>query len=327
MTIKEAVLQCLDDHKGLANSTEVYNLILEKKNFNFSKDSKTPINTISALLGDFIRLGDTRVKRVKQEGGVYAYYLTKHEQHIGTESFADNSESSANRIDKPKTYHERDLHKLLSSFLKESGIYSKTIFHESSNGKDSNQIWTHPDMVGIQFFKLQSSASQSLLKATNQVDSFSMFSYELKREINNDTDLKQAFFQAVSNSSWATYGFLVAFEYSGNLLLEMERLNQAFGIGIIKLNANPYKSTILFHPTKRKIDFKTVDKLCKINKDFEKFIEQTEKLITAVDRYYASTVKELDEFCDDCFQNDSEFINYCKDKHIPIDEKVENQTV
>ncbi len=99
----------------------------------------------------------------------------------------------------------------------------------------------------------------------------------------------------------------------------MERLNQSFGIGIIKLNANPYQSRVLFPAKYRDLDFKTIDKLCKINKEFEKFIEQTEKLMTAEERYYKSTEKELNEFCDDYFANDSEVEKYCKDKHIPIE--------
>jgi hypothetical protein len=99
----------------------------------------------------------------------------------------------------------------------------------------------------------------------------------------------------------------------------MARLNQSFGIGVIELNANPYKSKILFSAAYRDLDFKTIDKLCKINGPFEKFIEQTEKLLTAEERYYKSTEKELDEFCDGYFNNDTEIEIYCKEKHIPID--------
>ena len=33
------------------------------------------------------------------------------------------------------------------------------------------------------------------------------------------------------------------------------------------------------------LDFKTIDKLCKMNKEFEKFIEQTEKLVTDTEKY------------------------------------------
>jgi len=209
----------------------------------------------------------------------------------------------------------------LSSYLKNTDTFSKTIFHEQSNGKDSNQIWTHPDMVGIKFLNLQTKASQNFLKSINRVDTFKMSSYELKKEVNSDSELKKAFFQAVSNSSWANYGYLVAFEFSDSLNEEMGRLNQSFGIGVMKLNANPYQSKILFPATYRDLDFKTIDKLCKMNSEFNKFIEQTEKLMTASEKYISGAEKELDEFCDDYFANDTEVEKYCRDKYIPTEEQ------
>lgn len=320
MTLKEAVLKSLEDINDITNYLSVCNHIIEKKYYDFG-NSKTPSATISAVLGDFIRNRDTRVKRIKQNGGTYSYYLTKNEQNIGIEVLSGSTEitTKVDKADKSKTYNERDLHKLLSSYLKNTGIYSKTVFHELSNGKDNNQIWTHPDMVGIKFLNLQTKTSQNFLKSINRVDTFKLSSYELKKEINNDSDLKKAFFQAVSNSSWANFGYLVAFEFSDSLLEEMERLNQSFGIGVIELNANPYQSKVLFPAKIRSLDFKTIDKLCKINKEFEKFIEQTEKLLTAEDRYYKSTEKELDEFCDDYFANDSEVEKYCIANHIPTE--------
>ena len=54
------------------------------------------------------------------------------------------------------------------------------------------------------------------------------------------------------------------------------------------------------------------------NKEFELFIELSEKLMTAENRYQKSTEKELAEFCDDYFENDTEFETYCKEKHIPM---------
>jgi uncharacterized protein len=322
MTLKEAVLISLEEIGKLTNYLEVYNHIISKKYYDFGA-SKTPASTVSAMLGDFIRNGDMRVKRIKQAGGTYSYYLTKNEDKISIEVLTGESveTKTAKKADTVKTYDERDLHKLLCSYLKNTGIYSKTIFHEiSTYGKDSNQTWSHPDMVGIKFLNLQSKASQTFLKAINRVDTFKMSSYEIKKEINNDSELKKAFFQAVSNSSWANFGYLVAFEISDSLTEEMERLNQSFGIGIIELNANPYKSKVLFTSKYRDLDFKTIDKLCKINRDFEKFIEQTEKLMTAEERYYKATEKELDEFSDRYFINDTEIEQYCKDRHIPIEE-------
>lgn len=326
MTIKEAILKSLDDIKGLANYLEVYDHIIKNDYYSFSI-AKTPAATISALLGDFIRNGDSRVRRIKQEGGSYLYYLTKNEQDIEIELLTNSVEEDLKKISKTKTksYNERDLHKLLSSYLKNTKIYSKTIFHEQSKfGKDNNQIWTHPDMVGVKFLNLQTKISQNFLKSINRVDTLKLSSYEIKKEINSDSDLKKAYFQAVSNSSWANYGYLVAFEFSDNLLDEMERLNQSFGIGIIELNANPYQSKILFPASYRDLDFKTIDKLCKINKDFEQFIEQTDRLLTAEERYYKSTEKELEEFCDNYFENDTEVEKYCRERNIPNGEENRN---
>lgn len=323
MTIKEAILKSLDGINGLSNYMEVYNHIVAKNYYDFGT-AKTPSATISALLGDFIRSGDTRVKRIKQENGSYAYYLTKNEQEIGIEILSGSTEKIIIKPPKSKvkSYDERDLHKLLSSYLKNTKIYSKTIFHEQSrHGKDNNQIWTHPDMVGIKFLNLQTKVSQNFLKSINRVDTFKLSSYEIKKEINSDSELKKAFFQAVSNSSWANYGYLVAFEFSDSLSDEMERLSQSFGIGIIELNANPFQSKVLLPPKYRDLDFKTIDKLCKINKEFETFIEHVDKLMTAQERYFKSTEKELDEFCDKYFESDTEVEEYCKEKHIPINEE------
>jgi len=317
MTIKEAILKSLEDIGVLTNYMEVYDHIVKHEYYHF-RTAKTPPATISAQLGEFIRNGDSRVKRIKQEGGSYAYYLTKNEQNIGVETLSATTETTAATLPKANTYYERDLHKLLSSYLNNTNIYSKTIFHEQSKqGKDSNQTWTHPDMIGVKFLNLQTKVSQNFLKSINRIDTFKLSSYEIKKEINSDADLKKAYFQAVSNSSWANYGYLVAFEFSDSLSDEMERLNQSFGIGIIELNANPYQSKVLFSARYRELDFKTMDKLCMINKEFEQFIEQTDRLLTAEERYYTSTEKELHQFCDDYLQSETDIEKYCKEKNIP----------
>lgn len=315
MTIKESILKSLEDMNRLANALEIYKHIVSKGYYEFG--AKKPAAIVSAMLGEFIKNGDSRIKRSKTSGENYKYYLTKIEKTVLIDQL--DSDKDQDKIKPRKNdYQERDLHKLLVSFLKNTNTYSKTIFHEqSSNSKDNHQKWIHPDMVGIQFLNLQSQTNQTFLKAINKLDIFKISSFEIKREINSDYELKKTFFQAVSNSSWANYGYLVAFEISDSLSDEMERLNQSFGIGIIELKANPYESKILFPAKYKDLDFKTIDKLCKINKEFERFIEQIEKLMTASDKYYKSTEKELDEFCDSYFLNDTEIDDYCKQKFIP----------
>jgi hypothetical protein len=155
------------------------------------------------------------------------------------------------------------------------------------------------------------------MKVLNKADTFKLTSYEIKKEIKTDYELKKCYFQAVSNSSWANYGYLVAFEISDDLKDEMERLNQSFGIGIIELKSNPYESKMLFQAKFKELDFKTIDKLCKVNEKYEKFIELIEKTLAVEKRYSSSIKKELDEFCDDYFKNDLEIKDYCENKNIP----------
>ena len=156
------------------------------------------------------------------------------------------------------------------------------------------------------------------MKILNKTDTFKLTSYEIKKDINTDYELKKSYFQAVSNSSWANYGYLVAFQISDNLKDEIERLNQSFGIGIIQLKSNPYESKILFQAKYNELDFKTIDKLCRVNEKYEKFIELTERILTIDERNYKSIENELDSFCDEYFINDSEVEIYCKEKAIPF---------
>ena len=202
---------------------------------------------------------------------------------------------------KVETYKERSLHRLLSNYLLNKNILSKTIFHETSNRADQAQKWVHPDMVGVEFNEFQELTTRSLLKAAETKEYIALYSYELKRTIENDHQLKEYFFQALSNSSWANYGYLVAFEISEDVMEEMERLNRSFGIGVIKLS--PYKddTTILFPARKNELDYYTIDKLCRINTDFKNFITRSTKVINAQTEELEDVKGGLLRFCDKGF--------------------------
>ena len=323
MTIKEAILKTLEDNKKTMNRTEVYKYICEKRYYDFYK-SKTPDETVSARLGDFIRNSDTRVKRVKNEKGVYNYYLAKYENEI---DFTNNQNDEKTKTIKIKNaYNERDLHKLISTYLNSKDIKTKTIFHEKSTKDDNAQIWTHPDMVGIKVVNYKNSTCKNFAKSVNSYEFFEISSYEVKKEIKSDTELKQFFFQAVSNSSWANYGYLVAFNINGNLFDEIKRLSQTFGIGVILLAANPFESKTISDAKKSDLDFKMIDKLCSNNIDFQSFIENVDKLISADEKYFSSVEKELTSYCDKYFGLDenTKIADYCKEKNIPYDDDIEN---
>lgn len=324
MTVKEAILRSLSELKKPVTSMEVYDYITTNKYYDFNHE--TADRTVSSRLGEFIAKGDIRVKRTKGENGRYLYYRTENENSINIDIISQPKPKTTKKA-KSKTYQERDLHKLLSSYLKSTDIFSKTILHEKSkNSKDKYQKWVHPDMIGIKFINLKREASQSLLKVANNESHFKFSSYELKKEIRNDYELKEYYFQAVSNSSWSNFGYLVALEIDDSLNEEMERLNQSFGIGIIELKSNPYESKLLYPSKFRELDFKTIDKLCNINEEFEEFIQKVENLLTADNKYIKATKEDFRRFCDPYFQNDSEIEKYCKDKNIPYNDDGENLT-
>ncbi len=104
MTVKEAILKSLEDLNGLATSMDVYNNIVKNKYCELKGD--TPSSTVSGLLGDFIRNGDIRVKRIKKAGETYSYYLTKNEQNIGIDILAGSANTVTAKTNKTKSYDE-----------------------------------------------------------------------------------------------------------------------------------------------------------------------------------------------------------------------------
>lgn len=315
MTVKEAILESLEKLSRQSTYQEITDYI--KSNELYISDGKTLEATVSALLGDFIRKNDTRVGRLK-EGRTYFYYLTKNQLENKI-----NLLNIEQKIDKKikNDFYERDLHPLFVSYLKSQNIFSKTILHEESkNSKDETQKWVHPDIIGVKFTKLNNDITSRLLKTLEKKDSCEIISYELKKEINSDYELKKSYFQAVSNSSWANRGYLVALDINTNLYSELERLNKAFGIGIIKLHSNPFESQILFQSSYRELDYQTIDKLSNINGKYEDIIEQIEKILNADNRYLDSSLEELSRKCDSYYEKDEEIRKYCESKNIPIEE-------
>lgn len=233
---------------------------------------------------------------------------TKVTPHISTASIETT---------KTKKFDERSLHKLFCSFLRTRNIYAKTIYHEKSNHQiDNAQKWVHPDIVGVEFEEFRNDATLSLLKATEPKETVHIYSYEMKRKIDSDYQLKQYYFQALSNSSWANFGYLVAFEIADGLVDEMERLNNAFGIGIILMQATD--ATVLYPAREKALDFITIEKLNNLNSDFCSFITKLSKVMNASKDYTADARNSFEKICDKIFETDEELESYCKEHNIPF---------
>lgn len=174
---------------------------------------------------------------------------------------------------------ERDLHRLLTTFVEEDAHFrckTKTIHHErSAHGSSGSDRWTYPDIVGIYFpFGQYHKLTVDLIDTTRS-NPFRLFSFEMKWELDTAT-VREKYFQAVSNSSWANEGYIVAptIETGADFLSDLSRLVNAFGIGVIRLDVdNIEQSEVLFPARYREdIDWETVDRLMVRNSDFREFV-------------------------------------------------------
>ncbi|PJZ84280.1 HTH domain-containing protein [Leptospira harrisiae] len=175
---------------------------------------------------------------------------------------------------------ERELHPVLTQFVFSNPhfrVHTKTIYHEiSTKSTKGKNRWLHPDLVGVRFnFDEYTEETVSLQRLMATADCY-LFSFEVKVNLHFG-NLREAFFQAVSNSSWANEGYLAALniEEDSDLMDELARLSKAFGIGVLKLDSTkPEESEILFQSNpKTNLDFATIDRLAEENRNFRDFLK------------------------------------------------------
>lgn len=88
-------------------------------------------------------------------------------------------------------------------------------------------------------------------------------------------NLRECYFQAVSNSSWANEGYLVTLKIDDDAVEEARRLANAFGIGVIKLDSLSVEEGQIIVPAaqRKQLDIDAMDRLATENKDFKAFLQ------------------------------------------------------
>ncbi len=189
--------------------------------------------------------------------------------------------------DEKSSYSELDLHPLLVFYADSSphfrGAKLKTIDSRKSKKqmKGVNE-WIHPDIVGAYLpFK---DYKNELLDLTDllSVSAIRFYSFELKKELNT-SNFRMHYFQAVSNSSWAHEGYLVALKIDGSVVEETRSLVETFGIGLIQLQADNVEQSEILVPAKQRaqLDLDAMDKLAGENGEFSSFLKSITKDIRA----------------------------------------------
>lgn len=177
-----------------------------------------------------------------------------------------------------KILSEYDLYPVLIEYLsKELQLFSLRIDEKKSSnnrGQNGNQ-WLHPDIVAMQPIDKKWHELIRTCVKHGSGQNVRLWSFEVKKELNN-SNIRSSFFQAVSNSSWANEGYLVATSISTNEVEEELRMLSALhGIGVILLNPeNPTESEILLPARRRpEVDWQSINRILNENSDFKNFIE------------------------------------------------------
>ncbi|WP_341793652.1 MULTISPECIES: hypothetical protein [unclassified Rickettsia] len=195
-----------------------------------------------------------------------------------------NNQPSTNhktKTNKEKEITEEQVSNVLGIYLQDKlKIRNMQIKHNTSSnkrGSKGNNIWLHPDRVGMQ--ELNNKWDSVIKECAKYLagQQAKLWSFEIKTTITRG-NLRESFFQALSNSSWAHYGYLVASklaEDNPDTRHELEMLCTRHGIGFILIDMkNPENSKISIPAKERaEIDWNMANRLAEENKDFKGYLD------------------------------------------------------
>jgi len=179
-------------------------------------------------------------------------------------------------VGKPKLT-EFDLYPMLFRYARDEfhvramRINEKLSTHSSV--KNWNQ-WLHPDLVGLEVFEEGWGEVVRKCLQVSHSRRIRIWSFEVKKAL-VASDVREAFFQAVSNSSWANFGYLVVAGVDDKAEIELRILSQVHGIGVIRLNTNdPIESEVVIPARERsEIDWGSANRLAAENPNFRQFLD------------------------------------------------------
>ena len=202
-------------------------------------------------------------------------------------SLSDEEEVSAVEADPPESCRadaftkprEHDLYPILLEYMKnEHGIKGERIDEKraiNSRGAGGNK-WLFPDVVGLE--DLTHGMDAEIVSAIRESRSrrIRTWSFEVKLLINK-SNVRETYYQAVSNSSWSHFGYLVAKDIEGSeTTSELRMLYAMHGIGVIRLDTeNPSESQIIIPARERTdIEWNMCNRLASENKDFKDVVKR-----------------------------------------------------
>ena len=188
---------------------------------------------------------------------------------------SDQGPIAPDKQDDKKRRKEADLYPMLCDYLRQDrSIYAMRIDEKRSShskGAGGNH-WLYPDVVGMQFLPSYWEEHVRELVAQIRANVIRLWSFEVKVEL-KPSNVRQSYFQAVSNSSWSNFGYVVAETVEIDARVELEMLHSLHGIGLIQLDRKePLESQVLVPAREREnVDWATCNRIAKENSDFRRF--------------------------------------------------------
>ena len=222
------------------------------------------------------------------EGRPREFYWTEKSETEEVQEAEANEYVEAFQCSQEHGILERDLYPKLIDFL-QIEFESKASRIEESRGSNrrgrGGNKWLYPDVVAVE--ALTRNLNREVVEALKHSGErrARLWSFEVKKLLNT-SNVREAYFQTVSNSSWANYGYLVAPRIEGSeAIKEIQMLYSVHGIGLIELNVDtPSESTVRIPARERQnVEWTMCSRLADENTDFSQFMKRVRKFFQTDD--------------------------------------------
>lgn len=183
---------------------------------------------------------------------------------------------------------EQDMYQPFIDCLKNNfdyTIHAKRIDEKKTQKREKGAFkWLHPDIVGIQrmgedLCEETMDISRMFPNGGTNKETIKLWSFELKKRVTL-SNIREIFFQTLSNSSWANFAYLVYEEIEEQAEEELKFLCNSYGVGAISfkedLNTDVNYRIVQVAKENHVINWAFVDKLISIDKgsnaDFKAFM-------------------------------------------------------
>lgn len=186
------------------------------------------------------------------------------------------------KFDETESQYEKDLYPMVAKYLwemKSRKLYPMRIDEKkaaNTNGKEGNKF-LYPDLVALEDLMPSNVWKENvrLGAIASGAPQSKIWSFEVKYEINSISDARKSYLQAITNSAWANYGYLVATKISTTAFDELKLFHELHGIGVLLLDTgNPENDTVIKLSAREResVDWPMCNRIACQNKDFEQFL-------------------------------------------------------